>query len=87
MAKAHRNARSYRYVAAWGRMLHSFEPYVKDQQEQAEEDGAPLNATHRKQDGTWSTTGDIKDPATAAIVESYAREALRISNTISGYVR
>ncbi|ORW08468.1 MULTISPECIES: hypothetical protein [Mycolicibacter] len=53
----------YPYIRLWGQRMGSFQYYIDDQIEQAREDGAPANATHRYLDGTWATTDDITDPA------------------------
>jgi hypothetical protein len=49
----------YPYIVAWGRMMGSHRPYIRQQVEQARADGAPPNAIYRRDDGTWAITEEI----------------------------
>jgi hypothetical protein len=52
----------YTYVNKHGRLARSDEYWISKQCELAALESAPLNATDRRQDGTWATTDDITDP-------------------------
>lgn len=59
----------YRGIAAWGQAMRSFSYYVRQQQERALQEGAPLDAIYRKEDGTWATAGDIKNKELADSIQ------------------
>ena len=48
----------YKEIIKWGKALGSFDYYIARQCSLALQDHAPLNATYKRQDGTWSTTDD-----------------------------
>jgi hypothetical protein len=54
----------YPYIRAWGQLIGSPESRIRDQVELARRDGAPADAVHRNEDGTWTTTGDVTAPHT-----------------------
>jgi hypothetical protein len=54
----------YPYIRAWGRMIGSYNSYIQLQVEQARQDGAPDDAIHKKDDGSWSTTDEITSSTT-----------------------
>jgi hypothetical protein len=54
----------YPYIRVWGRLLGYPESRIRDQVELARRDGAPADAVHRNEDGTWTTTGDVTAPHT-----------------------
>ncbi len=57
-------AGDYTWIAKWGHNMGSNGSYIRDQQAEAAAEGAPLNATHKRHDGSWSTTDDILRPDT-----------------------
>lgn len=57
-------AQEYHWIRKWGEYLLSKNYYIKDQQKLAAEDGAPLNAIFKKEDGTWETTDGITSEVT-----------------------
>lgn len=55
----------YIYIRKWGKMLASFEYYIRDQQKLAAFEDAPLNAVYREHEtNSWITTDEIENPAT-----------------------
>lgn len=73
----------YVWVARWGRLMGSYDPYIKGQQKKAAEDNAPLTATFENdQDaGVWNTIEDITNENTLlrlAQMNSTDKEAVRI---------
>lgn len=52
-------ADQYEWIRKWGRNMGSFRYFIEEEQRRAAAEGAPLNATFRQHDGTWSTTDDI----------------------------
>ena len=63
----------YFYIQAWGFILGSFQYYIKDRIAEAVASGAPENATHRKQDGTWATADDIQSEEMRLRVEEHVK--------------
>jgi hypothetical protein len=57
-------ANDYPYIRSWGRIMGSFRYFVEDEIDRARVDGAPQNAIHRKDDGTWATTDDVRSDET-----------------------
>ena len=49
----------YPFIRAWGQMMGSRDPYIRDQFARARAEGAPPTAIYRTQAGTWATTEDI----------------------------
>ena len=49
----------YRFIRAWGELLGSREPCIRDQIARARTENAPPTAIYRTQAGTWATTEDI----------------------------
>jgi len=45
----------YPYVIAWGKMMRSEGYYIENQLRKAREDGAPVTAVYRGDDGAWVT--------------------------------
>jgi hypothetical protein len=41
------NPKEYKHIAAWGQMMGSYPYYIKDQQEDAAQNNAPLDAIYR----------------------------------------
>ncbi len=54
----------YLWIEKWGLHTGSGPSYIRERQQLAAQEKAPLNATHRNADGTWSTTDDILRPDT-----------------------
>lgn len=53
--------KEYRHIQVWGERLGSHRDYIHDQQVQASEDNAPLDAIY-KRDGKWQTARDVSNP-------------------------
>ncbi len=51
----------YPCIVKWGRQLGSYDDYIKQQLELAEQDKAPRNAIYRQDDGTWATADDCRE--------------------------
>jgi hypothetical protein len=49
----------YRYIRAWGQMMSSHEYYIKQQQELAAEEGAPLDAIFKDGSDVWHTFSQV----------------------------
>lgn len=62
--------REYKHIRAWGLMMGSFEYYIKQQQAEASEDNAPLDAIY-KRGGTWFLFRDIENEQTKEQVKYY----------------
>jgi hypothetical protein len=54
----------YKHIRAWGRMMRSHEYYITGQQEQACNDGAPIDAVYREQDGNWCSFANVTEQST-----------------------
>lgn len=48
----------YKHIRAWGRMMHSYDYYIRNQQILASEENAPIDAIYRKPDG-WHCFSDV----------------------------
>ena len=69
----------YIHIMIWGKQLGSFAYYWLQQQEDAANDRAPLNAIYKEANGTWVTVDDIQIPERKALVEAdvaYHKEQL-----------
>lgn len=62
----------YKHIAAWGRMMGSYAYFIKDQQNQAAEDNAPVDAIYKRGD-IWHRFADVTNWETRRIVESYLK--------------
>jgi len=62
-------ASDYIWIQHWGNLLCSFEHYIKNQQEYALADNAPLGAIFKRQDGTWATINNVTNASTRAYFE------------------
>ena len=51
----------YRYIRAWGIMMHSYEYYIRDQIELARKDKAPEDAIFKDIDGVWYCYSNMDD--------------------------
>ena len=52
-------ASDYRHISAWDRMLGSFPNYIRNEQEKALKDDAPLDAVYQDfETNEWVTIGD-----------------------------
>lgn len=69
----------YKYIRAWGRMLHSLPGYIEGEVEKARRDHAPQTAIFCRQDGHWATFEEVENEisrnAVAAIVSQMQQEA------------
>jgi len=54
----------YRYIRAWGRLLHSHASYIQDQIRHARADGAPQTAIYVDSNGKWRTVDDVTNTST-----------------------
>lgn len=57
----------YVYIRKWGEMLYSTPWFIREEQERAARDGAPLNAVFLGKDDegrptAWRTTDDVTNP-------------------------
>lgn len=63
----------YIYIRAWGRLMHSFPYYIREQVEEAVRDNAPQNAIYceTNEDGTrrWHTYDDIESKSTLRVLD------------------
>lgn len=64
--------KDYRHIRAWGLMMGSFEYYIKEQQEKAFADGAPLDAIY-KRGGTWALYSEVESEVTRESVDQWLR--------------
>ena len=62
--------KEYKHIRAWGLMMGSFEYYVRNQQSDASDDNAPLDAVF-KSEGTWHVYSDVTNAATREIVDHH----------------
>ena len=62
--------KEYRHIRAWGRMMGSFEYYIRNQQNEASDDNAPLDAVYKKGDG-WHVYSDVTNAATREAMDHY----------------
>lgn len=58
----------YPMIRRWGKLLHSMDYYIDNQIEQAKKDKAPMNAIHKREDGSWATTDDITSEVTRQLM-------------------
>lgn len=63
----------YVYIRKWGEMLYSHPAYIRETQERAAREGAPLNAVFRSADAedadtAWRTTETISSPGARAFL-------------------
>jgi hypothetical protein len=66
--------RDYHHIRAWGELLKSFPYYIQTQQELAAREQAPVNATFRRDNGTWATADEITRPGVQGYINSKAEE-------------
>jgi hypothetical protein len=55
-------------------MLGSYNYYIENEQAQAAEDMAPLNAIYKRESGEWCTADDIKSPERKQEIEQLVEE-------------
>lgn len=60
--------REYRHIKAWGLMMHSFPYFIKNQQNEAADDDAPLNAIYKRD--RWITFDEVENEETKMIVQN-----------------
>lgn len=53
----------YRHIAAWGRLLGSYNYFIELQQALAEEEGAPETACYKNREGVWVTFENLNENA------------------------
>lgn len=67
------DVQEYPYIVAWGRMMGSFDYYIKMQIDRARDDKAPRTAIYKDRDtADWHTFENIKNNTTRAAVERIA---------------
>lgn len=65
----------YKAIAAWGKMLGSFQYFIDAETERARKDGAPEDAIYRDSiDDHWHTVRDIHSDRTARRLASIMEE-------------
>lgn len=69
------NPQDYKYIAVWGKMMQSYSPYIKQQQIQAANEGAPLSSIYKDDKRGWQTYDDCV-PETKANIDMWL-EALK----------
>lgn len=57
----------YALIWLWGRLLSSQPSWIREQQERAAREGAPLNAIYRKE-VRWHTADEVLHPDTRALL-------------------
>jgi hypothetical protein len=73
------NAKDYKHIRCWGKMLGSFEPYIERQQIEAAIANAPLDAIYEIYDangpsGVWATADKIEREDTKVRLAGYMKE-------------
>lgn len=58
---------AYELIWRWGRLLSSQPSWIREQQERAAREGAPLNAIYRKE-MRWHTADEVLHPDTRALL-------------------
>lgn len=57
----------YKHIRTWGRMMLSDAWYIKDQQQRASEEDAPLDAIYKNREGEgqgWAQFAEVTNPTT-----------------------
>lgn len=63
----------YTAVALWGEVMGSYPYYIEAEQRRASNDGAPLSAIYKRDDGRWATVHDIQnEPLKAQLLAALA---------------
>lgn len=62
------NPKDYKHIRAWGQMMRSFEYYIQNQQEQAYDDQAPIDAIYKRGE-KWHTFSECENESTRADIE------------------
>jgi hypothetical protein len=62
-------ASDYIWIERWGKLLGSFDHYIKNQQEKALAENAPVAATFKRNDGTWALINNVSNLGTRAYFE------------------
>lgn len=71
----------YKHIKAWGQYLYSLPHYIKDQQERASSDEAPVNAIFHSPDmGRWITADEIENLEIKTIIEEDVRKQATIES-------
>ena len=66
--------KDYKYIRAWGMMLHAFPDYIEKEVEKARRDGAPETAIYLYGDGTWATFESIRLVGTKKKIQALIRD-------------
>ena len=62
----------YPFIRAWGKMMRSYDVYIKAQQQMARDENAPWDAIFMSHEGKWHTFGGISNPNTKTEVMNIA---------------
>ena len=54
----------YKWIKRWGQMMGSFATYIRDEQDRASRDRAPINAIYRGREGKWSVIEEVTNQLT-----------------------
>ncbi len=60
--------KDYKHIRAWGEYMGSFEYYIKQQQEKAAEDNAPIDAIYERE-GRWFRFSEVVNENTKHFVQ------------------
>jgi hypothetical protein len=60
--------KKYPYLVAWCRMMGSYDYYIQDQLQKAEETNAPHDCIYER-DGVWKRYSEIKNPDAVARID------------------
>lgn len=56
-------ASDYKHIRAWGALMGSFEYYIRNEQDKAALDNAPVDAVYQSSNGVWIRHTDVGDVA------------------------
>ena len=54
-------AGDYKFIAAWGQNMGSYQYYIQNQQAEALADGAPITVIYKAHNGRWVTVDECED--------------------------
>lgn len=60
----------YKAIAVWHRRTGSFSSYIQRQQEDAADDGAPLDAIYKRESGEWARLSEVQNEELKAEIEA-----------------
>lgn len=65
--------KDYKHIRAWGQMMGSYPYYIKNQQQEAFEDNAPIDAVYKRGD-TWHCFSEVTSIDTRNTIEKILKE-------------